>query len=328
MAPYALGRIVTVIITALVWWVILLVTTLVFAGASQAQFVSPRAMTNIAALTLLLVPFFTTHGVLINFRDAMLRGRVRPPETTPSNELRARSPWRVALVSSLLLGSPAAVAAYLLGSRLPNATFTAGAFALRLAPIAALLGGVSAWFASGKPLVHELRVAEPHQRFAGDVSSYAVFRHALPHGVVNALINGAAAFALLPDAQSAAGNVPAKLLLGDTFITYCILTAILAPGVSTHARVDAATGVAPPMAAGSRLTMSEAVMLPLGVGLLQVALLAPLCWLSAFRPSVELWAVYRAVMFGGYAAWLSARVARAARTQAAETTQAAATTTI
>jgi hypothetical protein len=310
-APYALGRIVTVVITALIWWLILLVATLVFGGASRAPHVSPLTMANIGALSLLLVPFFTTHGVLINFRDALLRGRVSPPVLALGEEPVLHSPWRVSVFNMLCLGLLAATAAHAIGSRLPADTFTAGAFAWRLAPIGALLSGISAWIASGKQFTDQLRVAEPRRRFAGDLARYARLRHALPHGLVNALINGAAAFALLPDSDTLPGIVPASLLLGDTFITYCILTAVLVPTVTTHVRVDAAVGVAPTPTAGA-VPMYEAVLLPFGLGFIQVLLLAPLFWLVPFRPSVELWAVYRTLMFGGYAAWLSARVAVAA----------------
>lgn len=316
LAPYRLARIVTLIITACIWWLVLLVVGWVFSGGNHAEHVSPITMITLATLALLLVPFFTAHGVLTNLLDAVLRERMAPPDLPEEPNTSSRSPWRAALLYTLTVGSLGAAFGYAWASGLPADTWTPGAFAWRLSQFGVLVCLVSAWLASGGAFVHEVRVPVARRRYAGELRGYLLWRHVLPHGAINAFINGAAAFALLPGPVAPGALVAAKLVVGDTLITCIVLTALLVPAVTTHARVDGRWGIMPPSAAGAPIAMSDAVLTPLLTSVGFVAVAAAVFWLSPWRLDVYQWAGYRTVIFGGYSAWLVGRVARAALHQA------------
>ena len=312
-APYGLARVVTVLITAVVWFCVLLVLGYIFSGGANVKYVTPDVMANIVAMSFVFIPFFSTQGVLTGMMDGLLQQRFVLPDATPDAALRSRSPWLPAAVLACCLGVPAAVMGYVWASGLPAETLTPGAFAWKLASHGVLLCALTAFIVAGKPYLHEARVPESKRRFDGDAMRYVWARHVWPNTLVNLIINFAVAYALVPGSLSDPASVaPNELVVGDTFVTCAVLCILMSAGVGTHARVDRAWGIAPLIEPSTDATLAGAVLPKFFAGIALTIVVGVALWLSGQRGLSALsWAVYRGIVFGAYCGWLARDIALA-----------------
>jgi hypothetical protein len=311
-APYALARFVTVLITVAVWFCLLLVMGFIFSGGASVKHVSPEVMANVAAMVFVFIPFFSAQGVLTGMMDGLLQQRI-VLHATPDVALRSRNPWSVAAVLALCVGLPCAVVGHVLASGAALDTFTPGAFALKLASYGVLPCALTAWIVSGRPFLHETRVSQEHRRYDGDAMRYVWVRHVWPNALVNAVINFAVAYALTPgDLNDAQSLAPIELVVGDTLVTFLVLSALITGGVATHARVDRAWGIAPGLPSEGAGGMRRVILPKLLAGVAFTVFVGLGLWLTKQRAVAALpWAIYRGVVFGFYAGWVARDVALA-----------------
>lgn len=310
-APLGLARVISTAITGAVWWLLLFGGGYVFSGGGKVPHVAAVVIANLTAISYVFIPYFVTQNVLISLLDGHLKERISVSEPEDPNA-RAENPWRTSVINALRFGLVPAVIAYVLAMRVSADTLTPGAFAVRYAWGGALLAGATAWLVGGKPFITSMRVPRDKRMFQGDPKAYLATRFVWPHGIANAIINGALAFALSPVSIADAGAlVPAQLVVGDAVITFFILTVLMVMGAKSQARVEAQWGIAPEAAANELtgpaaflpaffLSLGFSICLGIGFWLLKLPGL-----------NVYAWAVFRGVAFGVYTAWLAKRVAQA-----------------
>jgi hypothetical protein len=302
----------TTAITSAIWWLILYGVGWAFSGGSKVVHVPAIVMANVTAMSFVFIPYFATQGVLISMLDGVLKGRILLPDAAGAGAERSENPWRLGVINALIFGVAPAAIGYFVAMNASSDALTPGAFAVRFASAGALLCAAVAWSVSGAPFLRAARVPRGQPANGGDPKPYLWQRFVWPHGVANAIINGALAFALspVPAAQDGA-VVPAAHVVVDAAITFLILTWIIASGVKTHARVEATWGVAPP-AAASRDSLPTAAMTAFFASLAFCVALGAIFWLTkAPGMSVIGWAVLRGVACGVYTAWLAKLAAQA-----------------
>jgi hypothetical protein len=284
----------------------------VFAGGANVATVSPIVRANVAGLSYLFIPLFTTQGVLTGMMDALLQQRLALPEAPAAPVDHADNPWRLGLINVLRFGVPWAVLAYLVAGRDTFGALTPAGFAWRFAMAGCALCAITAWVVSGTAFTRETRVPREQRPFRGDATRYAWSRHVWPHTITNAVINCAVAFALFPLPIAQAGAlVPAQLVVGDTFITFVILIGLIAGGVSTHVRVDRLWGIALPSDTGSATKLRPLLLRALLVSTLFTVAIGMVFWATGTPGlGVYAWAAYRGVVFGVFPAWLARSVVR------------------
>lgn len=274
-------------------------------------------MAGIASLALWFAPLFTTQGVLTALMDGDMRGRFQPPRDAGRPTLSSQSPWAYALRNGMRFGVVLGLGACVLSARAATQTVTPAAFASRLALAGALLCGFTAWQVSGTFYLQEARVPRDRRGFRGTLRSYLVWRHALPQGVINAVINFAVTYAIFPAVVAGPSPVvPVAAVVRDTLFTAFLLNGIIGVGVTTHARVDSQWGIAPRLDAQSLsgFPASRAwrvVAAAVAVSLATTFAVGLALHLSGVEGlGVHGWAAGRAVVFGLYPAWLAYVTAR------------------
>jgi hypothetical protein len=306
-APYIRVRIFTTLITSVIWGLILYFSTAFFRGG-KGEHMSPLEMAIGTAFTFLFIPYFASHGVLMSMFKGVLAGTTVLPASTqdPRAGVPLANPWRLATISAFAFGLVPAAIGFFLWERTDAATMTRGVFALRNALAGMLLCAVVAWVASGQPFLRTMLKPREQRAFVGTPEQYLAWYFAIPHGIANFIINGLLAFVF---AQSAI--VPTRQIIGDTVIAFVILTWLLTMGAKSQAHHETLLGIAPPAAASQRSTRT-ASLFTLGCGF-GFAIVAALVFNLLKLPGVDVWswAVYRAVVFGVYAALLTKAVARA-----------------
>ncbi len=313
-APYARARVVTTLTSSAIWFLLLYPISL-FSGGGRTEHMSALEMATASALTLLFIPYFATHSVLMGMSKGVLKGRIILPEATQAASAQpgAENPWRLATVNAFVFGLVPAVIGYFLGMHADVHTMTRGVFAARYALAGALLCAGVTWVVSGQPFLRTIRKPREQRGFVGTPNQYLWRHFALPHGIANTIINGALAFALSPVPFAQAGAiVPSKHIVGDTVIALLLLTWLLAGAAKSQARNETLLGVAPPAAASKKsvLTASLSVLL----GGFAFAIVVGLLFFLTKAPGLDVisWAIYRAIVFGVYAGWLTKVAAQAA----------------
>ena len=306
-APYPRVRVVTTLITSIIWGLILYLSTAFFRGG-KAEHMSPLEMANATAFTFMFIPYFATHGVLMSmFKGVLADTTVLPAGATqdPRAGVPLANPWRLATINAFLFGLPAAALGFFLWERIDPATMTRGVFAFRNALAGMLLCAVVAWVASGQPFLRTMLKPREQRAFAGTPEQYLWRYFAIPHGIANLFINALLAFVLAPGAI-----VPAGQIVIDTVIALIILTWLLTMGAKSQAHHETLLGIAPPAAASQKSTRKASLMMLLyGFGF---AIAAGVVFeLKVHDLDVWSWAVYRAIVFGVYAALLTKAVAQA-----------------
>jgi hypothetical protein len=308
------SRAITTLVTSAIWWLILYFTGRFFAtGGKEVAYVSPLAMANITALSFVFIPYFATHGVLISLLDRVLKEKIiLPPEATPDASARPSNPWQKGVVNGLLFGLVPAAVGYYVSSNASADTITPRMFAVRYASAGALLVAIVVFVMAGAPFLRATRVPRGTPACDGDPQRYLWQYFVWPHGIGNAIINGALAYALSPVPFGQAGAVvPAAQVVIDAAITFLVLTWIIVSGVRTQARVEAQWGIAPP-AAASQDTLPVAFMTAFFSSLAFAVAVGGVFWLTKVPGlSVTAWAVFRGLACGVYTAWLAKLAAQA-----------------
>jgi hypothetical protein len=313
-APHHVARIFTTVITAAVWCGILLLTGYASVGGFKKEVVhaAPVIMANVAAWGLLFIPYFATQGVLISMLDGVTKKRILAPDAIDKATAHVSNPWRLGAIHALVVGLVPAAVAYFLGIRAGVDTMTPGGFAVRYAMAGTLLCAGIAWTVAGDPFMRIARLPRELRVFQGDPKRYLSTHFAWPHGIANAIINGALAFLLSPVSFAEAGAiVPTKNVVGDLVITFLVLTWLITSGTKTQARVETQWGIAPPAAASSNAVPTAfLVAFFAGIGF---SIVAGIAFAVTKTPGLSIvsWAFFRGIVFGVYSAWLSARVAAA-----------------
>jgi hypothetical protein len=306
-APYARVRIFTTLITSVIWFLILYLSTAFFRGG-KGEHMSPLEMANGTAFTFLFIPYFASHGVLMSMFKGVLAGTTVLPTATqdPRAGVPLANPWRLATINAFVFGLVPAALGFFLWERTDPATMTRGVFALRNALAGMLLCAVVAWVASGQPFLRTMMKPREQRAFAGTPDQYLWWYFAIPHGIANFIINGLLAFVFVPGALA-----PTRQIVGDTVIAFVVLTWLLTMGAKSQAHHETLLGIAPPAAASQKSTRKASLMMLLyGFGF---AIIAALVFQLLKLPGLDVWswAVYRAVVFGVYAALLTKAVAQA-----------------
>jgi hypothetical protein len=311
-APHSLARVMTTVITSAVWWLILYGAGYAFCGGSKVAHVAPAVMANITVLSYVFIPYFVTQSVLISMLDGVLKQRIIVPDAPADPNGRIDNPWRSGVINAVRFGLAPAAIGYVLAIRASADTVAPGAFASRFATGGMLMAAVVAWLVAGKPFLQAARVPRERRMFQGDPQQYLATRYAWPHGIANAIINGALAIALSPVSIADAGAlVPAPNVVVDAVITFFILTWLMVAGAKTQARVEAQWGIAPESAA-TDIALPTAFLPAFFAGLGFATLVGIAFWLlGAHGMSVYSWVLFRGVVFGVYTAWVAKRVARA-----------------
>jgi hypothetical protein len=312
-APYARARIVTTLITSTIWFLILFPIS-TFSGGGRLEHMSTLEMANVVAITLMFIPYFSTHGVLMSMYNGVLKGSIVMPASTASAsaEPGTENPWRLATINAFAFGLvPAGIGYFLAMSA--AATMTRGVFAVRYALACTLLCAVVTYVVAGKPFLRTMQKPREKRGYTGTREQYLWRYFALPHGIANLIINAVLAFTLTPVPFSQPGAiVPTQHIIVDTVIALVVLTWLLASGARSQARNEALLGISPPAAASTHSVLSALSRVFLG-GLAFSIAVGVVFWLTKSPGlSIVSWAVYRGVVLGVYAGWLTKEVARAA----------------
>jgi hypothetical protein len=195
--------------------------------------------------------FFGAPATLIGVLQQHLAGAFAPPtfDGPPAPPFlwkpqRANNPWVLGINRLFFFWLPAVlVALAVLWFFFPEGV-ERSTVPLVLAGVGAALAGVVAATSSHAPFFHEIHVSAEQRRWHGSFLSYLFWRHGLPWGVGNGLINAVIALAVFPRTPEGGYGVMPALAVGvDTLCTALILCFLMAVSAHPHAWVDSKLGV-------------------------------------------------------------------------------------
>lgn len=187
------------------------------------------------------------------------------------------NPWQLGVQRLALYWIPAVLLATLaLWLTFPNGIGRVG-----MAFVLALLGGPlasgMALASSGAPFLREVQRSPQQRAWSDSFFSYLVWRHGVPWGVGNGLINAVLALATFPRTSDGGYSVmPSTAVSFDSFLTGVVLCGFMAISAHPHAMVDIRLGVvnAPPAARSparsGRIAWFVGTSLILAVGVLAI----------------------------------------------------------
>ena len=236
------------VIVSVVWFVLLLG----FGSLVALQLPGERQLPFRLAWCFFLVGFFpicmfAAPATLIGFLQQYLAGAFTPPPASTAAKLQAansQNPWRLSLQRLVLYWLPAVLLATLgLWLTFPDG-IGRGTMALVLAVLGAPLAGGMAAASSGTPFLQELRLSPQQRAWHASFLSYLVWRHGVPWGIGNGVINAVLAVALFPRTpDNAYGVMLPEAVSLDIFFTSLVLCFFMAISAHPHAWVDARLGV-------------------------------------------------------------------------------------
>lgn len=249
---YRLFRLFFVGVNCVVWF--LLLWGLGYLVASQLPGEGPlpfRTARLFFLVAFFFIPFFSAPGTFIGFLRQHLEGAftlpsgngpVKPPLLWRSQQ--PIHPWILGLSRVLLFWIPSVLLALLfLRLGFPGG-IGRGALALSLAGLGAVLAGVIAGSSSGRLFFHEIYVPPEHRVWRGSVSSYLFWRHGIPWGISNAILNAILAFPLFPGNPGSEYGVASPLLVSmDILFTSINICFFMAISATPHALVDTRLGL-------------------------------------------------------------------------------------
>ncbi len=154
------------------------------------------------------------------------------------------NPWQLGLQRLALYWLPAVLlATVVLWLTFPERIGRIG-IVLMLALLGAPLASGVALASSGAPFLREVQCTPRQRMWSDSFFSYLVWRHGIPWGVGNGLINAVLAVATFPRAGDGGyGILPAAAVSLDSFITRVVLCGFMAISAHPHAWVDIRLGV-------------------------------------------------------------------------------------
>src|SRR5438128_2623912 len=216
------------VIVSVVWFVLLLG----FGSLVALQLPGGRQLPFRFAWCFFLVGFFpicmfAAPATLIGFLQQYLAGAFTPPPASTAPKLQAansQNPWRLSLQRLVLYWLPAVLLATLgLWLTFPDG-IGRGTMALVLAVLGAPLAGGMAAASSGTPFLQELRLSPQQRAWHTSFLSYLVWRHGVPWGIGNGVINAVLAVALFPrTSDNAYGVMQPEAVSLDIFFTSLVL---------------------------------------------------------------------------------------------------------
>jgi hypothetical protein len=319
---FTTARAFTVALTVCMWSGILVLVGFVFSGLISRDTVSAAAAGYLMAATFIFIPLFAAQGVLLGMIEGLARGdfllptgldgtRGAPfaPEHIPE---RPANPWSLGLLWSLGLGAPAALLALLAAPWLWPLGLSRAFCGLILVCCGALLAATTSFFVSGRVFLRQALIPPRNRSWTGTRGGYLCMRHALPNGLVNAIINALVAFVVFPQPSLDPNNaMDRQMMVGDTLITLMILTAAVMTGARAHARSDLRWGVVAADTERKAPGIGGQVLRLLGVSLAATASLFAVLYLGGVESCSLPWFVaWRAAAFGAYPALTAYLVAR------------------
>jgi len=243
---YPAARVLTVGVSAWGFFLINLLAGWLIGSALSRDILSATHARYVFALGLASTSFFAAHNAAIGPLDSYAQGRMRlPPQATGAPAAaRSRNPWRVGLLSLGVVGTTAAaISGWVVPQVWPHGVSVLR-LALWFAGTSALLGGLIMLVQMGRPFLEQARVPLRERRFAGSYAAYLWQRHALPQGLVNAIINAWVGLAIAPVVHhEGVRSVPASFVQHDAIGTGVLLALLIAGGAYSHARFDRRWGV-------------------------------------------------------------------------------------
>jgi hypothetical protein len=310
--PFKQYRVVTTVISAAIWAVMLYFGGFWIAGGSHVTHVAPIAMALGLFFNFLFIPYFATHSVLMGGLRRVLDAKVVLPDDGVDAGAQPGNAWWASAINALKYGAPPAIAAFVLAIN-STSEISARQFAVTQAVFGALLAAVVVFAVGGRPLLQATRVPRGKSRFDSDPAAYLRTHFMIPHAFTNCVLNAAIAFLISPvPFAGGAAMVPTRNVVVDAVITFIILTWLVGSGARSQARTEGAWGIAPKSAAGSQSVL-KGFLIPLfgGIGF-AVALGVLFTVTHTAAIGIYSWAAFRGIVFGAYTMWLSKSVAQAA----------------
>jgi hypothetical protein len=197
---------------------------------------------------------FAAPVTFIGFLQQHLAGAFTLPSAaspTAHQAVNSLNPWRLGVHRLMLCWIPGVLfATLILWLTFPDGIGRVS-MALMLALLGAPLAGGMALASSGAPFLQEVQCAPQQRAWSASFFSYLFWRHGVPWGVGNGLINAVLAVALFPRAADGSyGLMPAAMVSFDIFVAGIVLRGFMAISAHPHAWVDLRLGVvnAPPEA--------------------------------------------------------------------------------
>jgi len=261
---------------------------------------------------------FGAPGMLIGFLQHYLAGAFRLPlqqaEIAPPFLWRAHchnNPWLLGLNRLIFFWVPGVlVASLLLWAFFPEG-ISRPQLALFLGVLGTLLAGVVAVTSTGRPFLHEIQISPQQRVWQGSFFAYLFWRHGLPWGIGNGVLNAVLAIPLFPVTPNGVPGLASALMVSvDILFTALILCFFMAISAHPQALVDGQLGViSAPKSAHSPGRGGRTVRFvsgSLGVALATAAILnlAGVAGLSV--PEFVLWKALAATLVAGAAAMVTA----------------------
>ena len=119
-----------------------------------------------------------------------------------------------------------------------------GTLALSLGVWGSVVAGVITVNSSGRLFFHEIGVPVEHRVWRGSVFSYVFWRHGIPWGVSNGIINAFLAVPFFPGNPGDGQDIASPLSISlDIFFTSLILCFVVSLSAAPHALVDTRLGL-------------------------------------------------------------------------------------
>ena len=198
---------------------------------------------------LMPVFFFGAPGMLMSFMQAFSDGKFRLPSGTDQNESSdmssgSNNPWLLGVHRMLVFWPVASLLGVSALWWLRPDTVSFAFLAVFVALLAGLLAGANAYLSAGKPFIRAINRLSRQNRWTGSYPEYLLWRHGIPWGLSNCILNAIVAVPLFPiDPDGPADVASAFMVSVDTFFTGLILCFFMAISAHPHAQVDFRMGL-------------------------------------------------------------------------------------
>jgi hypothetical protein len=183
-------------------------------------------------------------------------------------------------------------------------------FVWQFATCSAVLSGAIVALLTGKSFLAQTQVLPQRRRFVGTVSAYLWQRHALPQGLLNAVLAGVAGAAIMPATLGTPGAViSAEFVRRDMIGTLCGLGIAIAAEVYGYAQFERRWGVAPVLES-SRVRLAHQIACSAIAFAVLTGLACALTGLGVHDVSVSTFLVGRTLGCGAYGGWIAYCLAR------------------
>lgn len=236
------------IIVGVVWFVLLLGFGLLIALQLPGDEMLPfRLAWRFFLVGFFPICLFAAPATFIGFLQQYLAGAFLPPSVSTASEPpegHSLNPWDLGLHRLVLWWLPAVLLATIVLWLVFPVKIGRGMLAFVLALLGAPLASGMALASSGKLFLREIQRTPQQRTWRDSFFSYLVWRHGIPWGIGNGVINAAIALALFPrTVDGIYGIMPSTVVSVDIFLTALVLSGFMALSAHPHAWVDIRLGV-------------------------------------------------------------------------------------